>query len=146
MKNLIRTLPCTTDDIVMALEALWPAAAAALGVDTNVYGPIVDGHMGIGFSIRLFSTPPRNPVAGATAYEALEVVLRGLEDRGFFISRDGNEWQDGRLVLGWTSSDGRRCQPRHRLNHLPISHPDVVARRQELARERAKRDAQGANR
>jgi hypothetical protein len=140
MKNLIRTLPCTTDDITMALEALWPRVALAYSVNTNVYGPIIDGHMGIGFSIKLFGTPPYNSIASATAYEALEVVLRGLEDRGFFVSREGNEWQEGRLVLGWYSSDGYRGAKRVRLCDLPISHPESVVRRKKLWLERNDRD------
>jgi hypothetical protein len=141
----LRTLPCTTGDIVTAMTELWPAAANALGVDTTVYCPIIDGHMGVGFSIRLFSTPPHNPIAGATAYEALEVMLRGLEDRGFLVSRDGNEWQEGRLVLGWHSSQaGWSGAQRYRLSHLPVSHPDNIQRRKELERERTARDASGA--
>ena len=100
-----RYRPCTTDDITAAVVAAWPNIAAAVGYVGNDPFPIVDGWMGVGFSVRLFGSGKRegaaNQVAARVAMDALMVSLARV---GFAVSHNGNEWQKGRLILGWADS------------------------------------------
>lgn len=103
-----RYRPCTTDDITAAVVAAWPNIAAAVGYVGNDPFPLVDGWMGVGFSVRLFGSGERegaaNRVAARVAMDALMVSLARV---GFAVSHNGNEWQKGRLILGWADSAAR---------------------------------------
>ena len=93
---------CSREDIIAALEDLWPKMATARGIDGLDPSPLLDGHFGVGFSLRLFgSGVGRTPESSKAAYVALDDVLSAMEERGFAITRDGNQWQPGRLVLGY---------------------------------------------
>jgi hypothetical protein len=133
-----RTLPCTRDDILDAIIELWPKVTAARGVDAREYGPILDGHAAIGFSVRLFGPPTSEPNDETrAAYAALEDLLRGLEDAGFDVARDGNEHQPGRLVLGWSAFRRAYDTVLVRFRDASELHPASIERRDRLARERA---------
>jgi len=141
MNPNIITLPCTRDDIIGVIEQLWPQMTAARGVDGRSHAPIVDGHMDVGFSIRLFGPPARRPTdVTRAAYAALEDVLRALEDRGLEVTREGNKWQPGRLVLGWSAYRGAYNAKPVRLRDLPEDHGANAERRARLLHERARRD------
>ena len=137
---------CTRDEIIAALEDLCPALFPALVTDRrNAFCPQLDGHMAIGFSLRLFgpggltdsyAPDPTFPARLREAQRAMEQLQRALEDRGFETTRDGNKWQDGRLILGWAAApDGKT-----RIADLPEDHPARTERRERLRVERAERD------
>lgn len=98
MSDLIE---CSREGIVAAVGDLWPKKAAAQGIDPRDTAPIVDGHFGVGFSVRLFTSLGVDPARTKAAYVALDGVLSALEGMGYAVTRDGNEWQEGRLVLGY---------------------------------------------
>lgn len=139
------TLPCARDDLQKAIEALWPPAATARGVDSRderAPRPVLDGHMGVGFSIRLFSGRNRAEPddESRASYLALEDLLRALEDMGFEVTRDGNEYQSGRLVLGWAACRRAYDTTLIAIRDLHAVHGSSVERQARLHRERAERD------
>ena len=136
-------LECTREDLLAAVALFWPLLFAATRPDD--FSPIVDGHWRVGFSLKLFGpgslipgTYEPDPTFEArlrAARRAVELLQRALEDLGFETTREGNAWQDGRLVLGWVvASDGTR------LADLPEDHPARIERRERLTRDRAERD------
>lgn len=138
------TLPCTHDDIQGVIDEVWPTVASARVVDLSDRGPLplLDGHMGVGFSIRLFGAPlsPPTPDDTARAYAAMEDLLRALEDSGFEVTRDGNKWQPGRLVFGWSACRRAYDTDLLRIRDLPAVHGACMERSERLHRERAERD------
>lgn len=141
-----KTLPCTREDISTALAELWPIMAARHGIDARddlAPGPLLDGHMGVGFSIRMFGPPTSEPQPNdrtRAAYAALEDVLRAMEDMGFEVTRDGNQWQEGRLVLGWAAFVRAYDVELLRFRDVADVHGANVERRERLRLERAIRD------
>ncbi len=97
--------------------------------------------MGVGFSLRLFGAPvaEANDITRA-AYAALEDVLRALEDMGFEVTRDGNRWQPGRLVLGWAAFVRAYDTELLRFCDMHPVHGANVERSERLRRERAAMD------
>jgi hypothetical protein len=97
-----RHRPCTTEDIQTAIGEHWPAIASAVGYVGDDPYPLVDGWMGVGFSVRLFGSASREAAPGPVASRvAMDALMVSLARAGFAVSHDGNEWQEGRLVLGW---------------------------------------------
>lgn len=140
-KGVIFPLPenvaeCAYDDIRAAVVRLWPLLHIGHGRYENDFCPIVDGHWRVGFSLRLFGPGTHDDAGRRNAWLAMEQLQRALEDLGFETTRDGNAWQEGRLVLGWSiTTDGAR------IVDLPEVHQARVDRRLRLSKERAKRDA-----
>lgn len=100
--RVFRHRPCTTEDVEMAVKAAWPAIASAVGYVGDDPFPLVDGWMGVGFSVRLFGSAGRDSHASKNAARvAMDALMVSLARSGFAVSHDGNEWQEGRLVLGW---------------------------------------------
>jgi len=98
--------PCTTEDITAAVVAAWPDIAAAVGYVGEDPFPLVDGWMGVGFSVRLFGSGEREGTANQFAARvAMDALMVSLVRAGFAVSHDGNEWQEGRLILGWARPD-----------------------------------------
>jgi len=149
MKAKPLVLPCTVDEIGRALEELWPKACAARGIlwpNERSPAPMLDGHMGIGFSIRLFGPGNPSPEDSSKGYAALEDMLRAMEDMGFEVTRDGNESQPGRLVLGWSACRRAYDTDLIRICDLHAVHGARVERSARLHQERADRDrAAGAS-
>lgn len=137
---------CTREEIIAALEDLCPTLFPGIVTDPrSAFFPQLDGHMGVGFSLRLFgpggltesyAPDPTFPARLHDAQRAMEQLQRALEDLGFETTRDGNKWQDGRLILGWAAApDGKT-----RIADLPEDHPARIERRERLRGERAERD------
>lgn len=129
---------CTYDDILAVVKRLWPLLYTKK--HDNDYIPIVDGHWRVGFSLRLFGPGgTASPERRAAAWAAIDQLQCALEDLGFETTRDGNAWQDGRLVLGWaTTAHGKR------IVDLPEEHPARTERRERLTLERAARAVESA--
>lgn len=142
MKPKPLTLPCTDDDVRLPIRELWPQMATARGIDWREYTPNLDGHMGVGFSVRLFGPPAAEPNDSTrAAYAALEDMLRALEDMGLEVTREGNEHQTGRLVLGWSAYLRAYDTDLIRYRDVPSFLGPNAERRARLMRERGDRDA-----
>jgi hypothetical protein len=127
---------CTHEELCAAVERLWPVFFTKTRVDD--FRPIVDGHWRVGFSLRLFgpAPDPTRKERRRAAWSAMEQLQHALEDFGFETTREGNAWQDGRLILGWAvAPDGTR------ITDLPEVHLARAERRARLAQERSARDA-----
>lgn len=96
--------PCTYEDVRAAIRSAWPEAAAAHGVDADAYGPVVDGHAAIGFSVRMYGPPtlePNDETRAACA--ARDDMLRALEAHGFEVAVDDPTAHCRHLVRGWAA-------------------------------------------
>ena len=141
MKDPTGVAECQADDVLQVVAALWPQLYAPRTVSCETCGrrcgayvrPLVDGHWRVGISFRLLGPPCAQEATRAAALQALELLQQALEDRGFETTRTGNEYQTGRLVLGWSlTADGTR------LVDLPKDHPAWAERRERLLQERTR--------
>lgn len=102
-RKAAQAAPCTFEEVRDAVRRHWPAAAARHGIDgedRDAPRPVVDGNFSVGFSVRLFGLPGMTPDMTKAGYAALDDMLDAVERDGFVITRHGNQWLHGRLVLG----------------------------------------------
>jgi hypothetical protein len=143
----VGVIECSHEDIIATLRTYWPAFYTVRERREDDFVPLVDGHWRVGFSLRLFgpsglndsyAPDPSYPARRQAAWVAMEQMQRAMEDAGLETTRDGNRWQDGRLILGWAAVETSTGLVR--VIDLPEGHPAILERRDRLARERAERD------